>query len=212
MNLLIELLLIVPPVLFAITIHEFWHGLVADKLGDPTAREAGRLTLNPLAHLDLIGTLMFFIVKIGWAKPVPVNPGNFQNPRRDMIWVALAGPASNLVSAFIFGMMLRGLELILPPQMFLAIAQVLVYLVLFNLILASFNLIPIPPLDGYNILLGILPLSHAYSFSQIVRFGPFILLGIIVIGQVTGFNLLWLIIEPAVSFFSCLFTGQNLSI
>lgn len=151
-NILLEILLIGPPILFAITIHEFAHGFIADKLCDPTPRMSGRLTLNPLAHLDPIGTLMFFIVHIGWAKPVPVNPNNFQNPRKDMLWVALAGPISNLISAFVFGMLLRGmLSFGLPLfsiEQFSLIVQVIEILVVFNIILAVFNAIPIFPLDG----------------------------------------------------------------
>lgn len=206
MEFLIQILLIAPPILFAITIHEFSHGWIADKLGDPTARHSGRLTLNPLAHLDPIGTLMLFIVHIGWAKPVPVNPENFANPRKSMFWVGLAGPASNLIAAFIFGMMLRWIQFFPQSQM---LAPVMMYVVLFNLILAIFNLIPIPPLDGYNILLRILPIKHAYNFSQFARIGPFILLGIIVIGEITKTPILLNIISPLVRFFSVLFTGQD---
>lgn len=213
-NILLEILLIGPPILFAITIHEFAHGFIADKLGDPTPRMSGRLTLNPLAHLDPIGTLMFFIVHIGWAKPVPVNPNNFQNPRKDMLWVALAGPISNLISAFVFGMLLRGmLSFGLPLfsiEQFSLIVQVIEILVVFNIILAVFNAIPIFPLDGYRILTGLLPVQQAYGFSQFARYGPFILLGIILIGQITKVPILWRIIDTPVKFLNFLFTGQNL--
>lgn len=213
-NILLEILLIGPPILFAITIHEFAHGFIADKLGDPTPRMSGRLTLNPLAHLDPIGTLMFFIVHIGWAKPVPVNPNNFQNPRKDMLWVALAGPISNLISAFVFGMLLRGMLFFGLPlfsiEQFSLIVQVIEILVVFNIILAVFNAIPIFPLDGYRILTGLLPIQQAYGFSQFARYGPFILLGIILIGQITKVPILWRIIEIPVQFLNFLFTGQNL--
>lgn len=213
-NILLEILLIGPPILFAITVHEFAHGFIADKLGDPTPRMSGRLTFNPLAHLDPIGTLMLFIAHIGWAKPVPVNPNNFQNPRKDMLWVALAGPISNLISAFVFGMLLRGmlffgLPLFTIEQLSLSI-EVIQILVVFNIILAVFNTIPIFPLDGYRILTGLLPVQQAYGFSQFARYGPFILLGIILIGQITKFPILWMIICIPVQFLNSLFTGQNL--
>lgn len=103
-----ELLLLAPPLLFALTFHEFAHGLVAYRLGDPTAKAAGRLTLNPLKHLDPLGTIAFFFIKIGWAKPVPVNPGYFKNPKKDMLWVALAGPATNLVLAVVSAALTKG--------------------------------------------------------------------------------------------------------
>ncbi|MFH1561999.1 MAG: site-2 protease family protein [Nitrospirota bacterium] len=212
-NILLEILLIGPPILFAITIHEFAHGFIADKLGDPTARLSGRLTLNPLAHLDIIGTLMFFIIHIGWAKPVPVNPNNLQNPRKDMIWVALAGPVSNLICGFIFGMLIRGmffggLSLFPPEQWGLAI-QVLQIVVIINIILAVFNAIPIFPLDGYRILTGFLPVQQAYKFSRFAKYGPFVLLAIILIGQTTGFPIFWMIIGIPVQILYSLFTGQQ---
>jgi len=215
MNNILEILLIGPPILFAITIHEVAHGFIADRLGDPTPRLAGRLTLNPLSHLDPIGTLMLFIAKIGWAKPVPVNPNNFQNPRKDMLWVALAGPISNLICAFGFGMLSRGisfgilLSLFSPEQVFFII-QIIQIVVFFNIILAVFNAIPIFPLDGYSILTGLLPAQQAYEFSQFARYGPFILLGIILIGQITKFPILWMMIGIPVQFLNFLFTGQSL--
>jgi Zn-dependent protease len=213
-NILLQILLIGPPILFAITVHEFAHGFIADKLGDPTPRLAGRLTLNPIAHLDPIGTLMLFIAHIGWAKPVPIDPHNFQNPKKDMLWVALAGPISNLITAFIFGMLLRailffGIPLLSQEQIFL-ILQVIQILVFFNIILAVFNAIPIFPLDGYRILTGILPSQQAYEFGQFAKYGPFILLGMILVGHITGFPILWMIIGPVVQFLNFLFTGQSL--
>jgi len=213
-NILFQILLIGPPILFAITLHEFAHGFIADRLGDPTPRFAGRLTLNPLAHLDPIGTLMLFIAHIGWAKPVPVNPYYFQNPRKDMLWVALAGPLSNLISAFVFGMFLRGIMFFGLPLFSLEhlslIALIIQILVAFNIILAVFNAIPISPLDGYRILIGLLPAQQADEFSHWEQYGPFILLGIILIGQMTGFPIFWMIINPAVQFLNFLFTGQTL--
>jgi len=142
-----SLLLIAPPILLALTVHEVAHGWVAFKFGDPTAKMAGRLTLNPIPHLDPIGTILLFVAHIGWAKPVPVNPAYFRNPKRDLVWVSLAGPASNLGLALIFGMIFR----MLPPIHMMTAAGIerallimLVYAVIINIVLAVFNLIPIP--------------------------------------------------------------------
>ncbi len=174
-----------PPVLLAITVHEFSHGWVADRLGDPTARMAGRLTLNPLKHLDLVGTLVFVITRmIGWAKPVPVNPHNLKNPQRDMLWVSLAGPGSNflvaLASAFLFHS-LKGMTIsgsissgILIPLFYMAQISVSI-----NIALAIFNLIPIPPLDGSKILMGLLPPAQAISYARLEPYGFVILLVLI---------------------------------
>jgi len=212
-NIFFQILLFGPPILFAITIHEFAHGFIADRLGDPTPRFAGRLTLNPLAHLDPIGTLMLFIAHIGWAKPVPVNPNYFQNPRKDMLWVGLAGPLSNLICAFIFGMFLRGIMFFGLPLFSLEhlslIALIIQILVVFNLVLAVFNAIPIFPLDGYRILTCLLPAQQADELNRWAQYGSFILLGIILIGQMIRFPILWMIISPTVKFLNFLFTGLN---
>ena len=108
-DLILKIIILAPPVLFALTFHEFSHGYIAYRLGDPTAKALGRLTMNPLRHLDPWGTLAMFLVKLGWARPVPVNPHFFKNPRRDMLWVALAGPASNLLLALLSALLAKGL-------------------------------------------------------------------------------------------------------
>jgi Zn-dependent protease len=212
MSTFLEYLLAVPAVLFAITIHEYAHGWVAEKFGDPTARLMGRLTFNPLAHLDPIGALMLILVRIGWAKPVPVNPYNLKNPRRDMIWISLAGPVTNLAAALVLGTLVRvivatGADLGGPmtPVMLL-----LVFGVVIDVALAIFNFIPIPPLDGSKVVAGLLPLRWAYQYLKYERYGPIVLIGLILIGQLTGVSILGRLITPALGFFVTLFTGYPL--
>jgi Zn-dependent protease len=173
-----------PPLLLALTLHEYAHGYVAYRLGDPTARDAGRLTLNPLSHLDPIGTIAFFFIKFGWAKPVPVNPYYFKNPRKDMLWVALAGPVTNLLLAVASAVLLKGLigtasvipytpmlEAILVPLYNMLIASVWI-----NLVLCIFNFLPIPPLDGGRILTGLLPEDMARTYASFERYGFIVIL------------------------------------
>ena len=212
MNFITQLILIAPPILLALTVHEYAHGWTADKLGDPTARYAGRLTLNPIAHLDPIGTLMLFIVHIGWAKPVPVNPYNFQNPKKDMIWVSLAGPGANLLTAFALGTLLRLFDIntLTFSNPLNIIVIMLTYGVFINIILAVFNLIPIAPLDGSKILLGLLPPEQAYKYQQWEPYGPMILMGLILMGAVLHIPILWMVMRPFISIFSILFTGHDL--
>jgi Zn-dependent protease len=207
-------LIIAPPILFALTVHEYAHGWVALKFGDPTAKMAGRLTLNPLSHLDPIGTIMLFIIHLGWAKPVPVNPYYFRDPKRDMMWVSLAGPGANVLTAFGFGLIIRFLNLFptnpgVESSLFGVIIQMIVFGLVINLVLAFFNLIPIPPLDGSKILMGILPPQYEEPFMQLERFGPFLLIGIILIGRALQIPILWGILSPFVSFFSYLFAGAD---
>ncbi len=179
-----QLIILAPPLLFALTFHEFAHGFIANLLGDPTARNAGRLTLNPLKHLDPLGTLAFFFIKLGWAKPVPVNPNYFRNPKKDMLWVALAGPATNLILAIGSALLTKGVLAFatkLPysttaEAIFVPLSSMLIASVWINLVLCIFNFLPIPPLDGSRILTGLLPDNLALSYMKVERFGFIILL------------------------------------
>lgn len=202
-----ELLISAPPILLALTFHEFAHAWTANKLGDPTARNEGRLTLNPLAHLDPMGTIMLFIARFGWAKPVPVDSRYLQHPRRDMMWIALAGPASNILLACACGIVLRRIGLAPSFGMMETSIKMLFFSVQINLILAFFNLIPLPPLDGSRILTGLLPPKQAYQYSQLEQYGPGLLVVVIVADTMLNLRLISSLINPFVRFFGDLFLG-----
>ena len=205
------LLLIAPPILLALTFHEYAHAFVANKYGDDTAKQNGRLTLNPLAHLDLLGTIMIFLVHFGWAKPVPVNPNRLKNPKKNMLWISAAGPLANMILALFSGILLRLIFVTggKPDQH--SITGLLIFMVIMslqiNLALAIFNVLPIAPLDGSKILYGLLPSKHEGKIYFIERYGPFILIGLIVFGQFTGVSILGRLIWPFVKFFSNIFAG-----
>ena len=184
-----QLIIQVPHLLFALTVHELAHGYIAYRLGDPTAKNAGRLTMNPLKHLDPLGVLAFIIMKIGWAKPVPVDPRYFKNPQKDMLLVALAGPGSNLVLAVASAIIARVLVSlnILPMFILQPLVGMLVASVWINIMLAVFNCIPIPPLDGSKVLMGLLPPDAARSYAKMEPFGFLLLLALFytgIIGQI----------------------------
>lgn len=172
-----DMLLRVLPALLCITFHELCHGFVAYKLGDPTAKEAGRLTLNPLRHIDPVGLLMMIIVRFGWAKPVPVNMYNFRNPKRGMAVTALAGPLSNLLLAcvmlFIEGIIYPFCRTGTAGVYVLRMVDTTAYL---SLALAVFNLIPVPPLDGSKVLLAVLPDEAYRKLMRYERYGMIVLL------------------------------------
>lgn len=179
-NQITQIILLIVPVLFSLSVHETCHGLAAYKLGDPTAKLAGRLTLNPLKHIDIIGLLVLFITRmIGWAKPVPVDPRNFKNPRKGMLWVALAGPGSNMGLAVIFAIILKFVGPVLFTTLLYPIKTMIEIMVVINVGLAIFNLIPIPPLDGGRVMVGVLPENMARSWAQIEPYGFVILLVLI---------------------------------
>ncbi len=171
------LLLMVPGLLLAVTVHEVAHGWVADRLGDPTARLAGRLTLNPLPHIDPLGALAFVLAGFGWARPVPVDARNLRRPVRDMACVAVAGPLSNFALAFV-GLVLLVLTSRLVESPFVArpVAGMLRYVYTFNLGLAIFNLIPLPPLDGGHFLPYFFPRRSWPLLARLEQYGPLILL------------------------------------
>lgn len=172
-----EIALLVVPVLFSITFHEVSHGYAAFRMGDPTARDAGRLTFNPISHIDPVGLLVLVLTRmIGWAKPVPVDPRYFRNPRQDMMWVSLAGPASNLLLAVVFAVIFKVMPTIATSSFLYPLAIMMQFMIVINVGLAVFNLIPIPPLDGSHILQGLLPYEMARSYSKIEPYGFIILL------------------------------------
>jgi Zn-dependent protease len=201
-NFITELILLAPPLLLALTFHEFAHGYVAYQLGDPTAKNLGRLTLNPLKHLDPIGTIAFFFIKFGWAKPVPVNPQYFKDPKRDMLWVALAGPATNFVLAIVSAALAKGLWLFASQLPYSTMAEailvplngMLIASVWINLVLCIFNFLPIPPLDGSRILMGLLPNRLAASYMKFERYGFVLVLVLAFTGVLSK------VIMPLISF------------
>lgn len=192
---LTQLVFTLPAILFGLTIHEFFHGFSAYRLGDDTAQKQGRLTMNPLPHIDLFGFVIMLLMGFGWAKPVPIDPRNFKHPKRDEILVSLAGPAANLGLAVLFGVIFKGM-LTLVPQLFQnsqtgeLLANFFVYGIWINLVLAVFNLFPIPPLDGSHILMVLIP-DRYYEFKRkLLQWGSIGLILLIIISDQFDLNIL----------------------
>lgn len=196
-NMIAKISVMLIPGLLAVMLHEVAHGYAAEKLGDPTARMLGRLTFNPFKHLDPFGLLMLFLIGFGWAKPVPVNPLNFKRPRQDMVWVALAGPLSNLLLAGLSGGCLYLLGRMAPGASVRMIVEPLTLMAGFslyiNLVLAVLNLIPVPPLDGGRVVVGVLPEGQARFLSRVEPFGFFIVIVLIFFTPLWGRVLLPLV-------------------
>ena len=194
--------------MFALSFHEFAHAWMASRCGDNTAARMGRLTLNPMAHLDTMGSLMILFVGFGWAKPVPVDGRLLRNPRVDMMKVAAAGPVSNLILAMIAGMILRFLNG--TGLLNEAVLVLLLYFTRINIALAVFNMIPVAPLDGSQIFSAWLMKTNPQLAWKIQSYGPQVLFGLILFGIITGYSILWVLMEPFVNFFMLIFAGIQL--
>ena len=201
------LILLIPTLMFALSFHEFAHAWMASKCGDNTAARKGRLTLNPMAHLDVMGSLMILFVGFGWAKPVPVDSRNLKDPRKDMMKVAAAGPISNLLLAMLAGMVWRllGGTALFSNSIF---PVLIFYFTQINIALAVFNFLPVAPLDGSQIFSGYLMKTNPQLAWKIQSYGPQVLFGLILFGYITGFSILWLVMKPFVNFFMLLFIGM----
>lgn len=182
----LSLLLSLPALLIALTVHEFAHGYVADKMGDPTARYSGRLSLNPMAHFDLFGTLCLLLFHFGWAKPVPINPRNFKNAKWGTVAVSLAGPMANFIVALISGFIMGAMEHFVPVNTLSEFLYTVVYFCLMmNAGLMVFNLIPIPPLDGSKVLMEFLPYKYKFKMYSLERYFSIILMALVFLNVLT---------------------------
>jgi Zn-dependent protease len=214
-HILLKISIMLVPALLAVTLHEVAHGFSAEKLGDPTARLLGRLTLNPLKHLDPIGTIALLVFGFGWARPVPVNANNLRRPKNDMVWVALAGPLANLMLALFCALLLRVVVYVaasLPDA-----SQVLSYIepvglmaafgLYINIILCLFNLLPIPPLDGGRVLMGILPEKQSLMLRRVEPFGL-----LLIVFLIFGTSIWSVAFGPAVNHVVALMAGPHMDV
>lgn len=201
---LLQWVIKIPVLLFAITIHEYAHGRAALWLGDPTAKLSGRLSLNPLHHIDPFGAICLFLFNFGWAKPVPVNPGYFKNTRRDIIIMSLCGPLANISAAFLAGMLIR--YLLLPWEVY---QITLIYLLFMNIGLGLFNLLPIPPLDGSHVLENALSLNAAQKYREFGRYGPILILAIVMLDNFAHTGIINRVLIGPMKYLAHLFSGIN---
>lgn len=203
-------LILIPVILFSLTIHEYAHALVAYKLGDDTAKNQGRLTLNPLPHLDPLGTLLLVIAKFGWAKPVPVNPANFKDPKKGMLLVAIAGPVSNIITSVVSVIILKSIFISFDQlQVYSSIMEpvftALVWLIFIGIVLAVFNMIPVPPLDGSRVLHAVLPDRLGMMYQRFERYGVLLLFALFIFGG----NIFGYILQFPVALFVSLCNFSN---
>jgi len=210
-NINFNLLIIQAPViLLSLTVHEFSHGWTANKLGDPTAELRGRLTLNPIAHLDVLGTILMFVVGFGWAKPVPINAMNFKDPKKGTMLVAIAGPLSNLATAVVAGIFLHYMipnvltGEIAAGSIYSIVVIILVLALVYGIALAVFNMIPIPPLDGSRVMYAVLPDKLLYAYSKFERYGVLLLFALFIFGG----GIFRYLMYP-LSYISMLFSGYT---
>ncbi|MBW2504295.1 MAG: site-2 protease family protein [Deltaproteobacteria bacterium] len=214
-NILLKISIMLVPALLAVTAHEVAHGFAAERFGDPTARLLGRLTLNPIKHLDPIGTIALLVFGFGWARPVPVNPNNLRRSRLDMTWVALAGPSANLMLALCCAVLLRGVvsfAMVIPQEgqlfaMIEPVALMAAFGLYINVILGVFNLLPIPPLDGGRIIMNVLPEKQALMFRKIEPFGL-----LLIIFLVFGTSLWQDVLGPLVFSMVALLAGPQIDV
>ena len=197
------MILMTPVILFSLTVHEYSHGKMALLLGDDTAKRLGRLSFNPLRHLDILGVLFFYFVGFGWAKPVPVDPRNFVSPRRDMMYVAIAGPLSNIALAVGCSFFIR---LISPEFSYLFV--ILAYGIWINVALAVFNMLPMYPLDGSSVLKGMVSQKIAEGMTNLDRFGAFLILGVFLLDHFAHTGILATILMLPINY-SVLFLSQE---
>ena len=202
---ILDKILLLPAIVIGLSMHEFAHAAVAYKLGDNTPKLQGRVTINPMAHIDWVGLVALFFCGFGWGQPVQINPYNFKNRRRDELLVAVAGVAMNLVIAALFTVVAKLVFVATGPAWLSGttlgsgILKILIYIVQINIVLMIFNLIPVPPLDGFNIIANIFGFAQTETYWRIYRYGNWILVAIIIFG-VTGY-----VISPCVQFFMSIF-------